>query len=99
MESNEVMNMIYRTVIWKNPDDVNTPQDVDRTTWLDDANNALSDFTTNYISQVTKVNGLIQYDTEIDYDTFKSKIDGATVTWSDVMVFETKDAYYLFVSA
>ena len=91
------MDVIYRTVIWKKPDNVNTT--VDRSTFDNNQNNAKSDFEGDHKSDVQTINRLMQFDVETDYDTFKSKIDGQTVTWSDVLMVEKDDAYYLFVEA
>ena len=94
--------MIYRTVIWKDATSVHLPDsmsDTDKSNWATNMQNAKSDFESNYKSQVTAINGIIPYDTEVDYDTFKSKIDGQTITWQDVEMFETPQAYYLFVEA
>ena len=93
------MDVIYRTVIWKNPDSVNIPSTADRNTFDTNQSDAKSDFESNYKSDVQTINRLMQFDVETDYDTFKSKIDGQTVTWSDVLMVEKDDAYYLFVEA
>ena len=94
--------MIYRTVIWKDATTVHLPDsmtDTDKQNWITDMQNAKSDFEGNYKSDVTVISRVEVYDTEVDYDTFKNKIDGQTVTWSDVEMFETSQAYYLFVNA
>ena len=91
--------MIYRTVIWKNPDNVNVPSDADRDSFDNNQNNAKSDFEGNYKSNVQAINRVMQFDIETDYDTFKSKIDGQTITWSDVLMFEKNDVYFLYIEA
>ena len=91
--------MMYRTVLFKNPDTVHLPTGTDVSTWQTNMSNALSDFTTNHKSSVVVLNRLVVYDSEVDYTTFTSKIDGQTITWSDVSMFETPYAYYLFLEA
>jgi len=91
--------VIYRTVIWKNPSEVITPDNVDRATFETQATSDRDDFENNYKSQVTVINSPIAFDSEISYTDFKNKVDGTTILWSDVMMFETKNAYYLYVNA
>ena len=93
---------MYRTVIWKDAIKVYLPDnmtDDDKSTWITNMQNAKSDFEGNHKSDVTVINYIRRFDEEVDYDTFKNKIDGQTVTWSDVKMFETSQTYYLFVEA
>ena len=94
--------MMYRTVIWKNATSVHLPDsmtDTDKSNWVTNMQNAKSDFEDNHKSDVSGINYIIRFDEEVSYDDFKNKIDGQTVTWSDVKMFETSQAYYLFVEA
>ena len=89
--------VVYRTVIWKDPTVVNIPSGVDRTTFETNHQTWLSDFETNYKSLCTPTSERLPFDQEIDYDSFKLKIDGTTITWSDVLMFEYDNQYILTV--
>ena len=87
--------MIYRCVIWKNPDAVIIPNDVDRDTFDKNNNDALNNFETNYKSKTIKINTLIKYDVVEDYNTFSSNI----TDWSTVQYYEDNDRYILYRTA
>ena len=76
--------MIYRCYVNKGTDDA-------------------TDFETNYKSQTTEVDvldvvgGYLIAIKDLDYATFKSKIDGQVTTWSDVYCKEHENFYELVV--
>ena len=88
---------VYRTVIWKDPTVVNIPASVDRTTFETNHQTWLYDFETNYKSLCIVTTERIPFDQEVDYDTFKTYIDGTTITWGDVYMFEYDNQYILTV--
>jgi len=83
---------LYSTTIYRDTNDVigiNVVQnDLDKT-----------DFETNYKSQAVLVGEIFLAETtfvlEITYASFKSKIDGVNILWSDVKYQETAKHYTL----
>lgn len=91
--------VVYRTVIWKKPEDVNVPEGVDKETFTNNHKSWKDDFENNYKSSVRRISRVMPHEIETTYDDFKKKIDEATIDWSNVKMLETRAAYYLFVDA
>ncbi len=88
--------MIWKSVIWKNPENVHIPDESQRETFNQNHADWKADFETNYKSDCVVIPKRIGYDGATDYNDFKDKLSLSGVAWSDVSMFENDEGYFLY---
>lgn len=93
--------VMYRTVIWKDPANIQAlPDGIDKTTWENEQLANKDDFETNYMASVGTV---LEHgydpgtDIELDYAAFKQKITDLGLTWDSVLMVNNTVAYWLYL--
>ena len=93
--------MIIRCVIWKDMSKVLKPPGLSDTDWQNTItanNNALSDFENNHKSAANVVmSERYPFDYETNYSNFSKNIDGTSITWANVLMYEDNLKYVLYV--